>query len=89
MCDNNLFVHNNVKMYNTHSKFQKQVARVNCEKYKSRACNSYFSFKLCLKCCIEHTMERSGAGNCKIKAHRVANDNDRINDAVEDIVDGI
>ena len=31
----------------------------------------------------------SGADNCKIKAHRVANDTDRINDVVEDVVDGI
>ena len=87
MWDNNPFVHYNIKKYNNHFKLQKKVVRVNCEKCKSRACNSHCSFKLCLKCCIGQTIESSGTGNCKVKAHRVAIENDRIHDIFEDVVD--
>ena len=85
---NHPFVYYNIKKYNNHFKLQKKVTRVNCEKCKSRAYNSRCSFKLCLKCCIEHIMESAGDGNCKVNAHRVSKDNDRIHDLVEDVVDG-
>ena len=88
MWDNNPFVHYNIKMYNNHFKLQKKVARVNCKKCKARACNSYCSFKLCLKCCVEHVLESTDDSNCKIMTHQMAKNNAMIHDVIENVVDG-
>ena len=83
--DTNLFVHYNIKMYNNHFKIQKKVARVNYKNCQSITCNQYFPFKLYLKYYVKHAMSSSGAGNCKVKDHCVANDNDMIHDVVDGI----
>ena len=50
---------------------------------KAKAANAQCSFKLCLRCCIEHTRNTEGFNNCKVKTHRKAREMAEANEAVE------